>query len=170
VLSSFATPTLRAHATRFTIPATGSYRVTVYSGNGGYVYADQGAYRFALVPASRAPEHVPAAVALGSTVTGESLDYPSDVDAFTVHGTPGSTMQIELRMATYNPFVQIVAQDPATGQLIGWYGAAEGSPQQASFPVPAGGAVRLMVLEGFFCSSTGSCDFVQTGPYTFTVQ
>jgi hypothetical protein len=170
VRSSFASPALRANGTRFTIPATGTYRVMVYPNNGGNVYADQGAYRFALVPASRAPEHVPATVALGSTVTGESLDYPSDVDAFTVSGTPGSTMTIALQMATSNPYVQLVALNPATGLLIGWQGAAPGLPQQASFTVPAGGTVRLMVLEGFYCEPTGSCDFSQTGPYSFSVQ
>jgi len=170
VLSSFAAPSLRTHATRFTIPATGTYKVTVYPNNGGYVYADQGPYRFALVPASRAPEHVSATVALGSTVTGESLDYPSDVDAFTVHGTPGSTMRIALQMNTLNPFVALVAQDAATGQFLGSWSTATGIEQQDTFTVPASGTVRLMVLEGFYCSPTGSCDFSQTGPYTFSVQ
>ncbi|MFL5386929.1 MAG: PPC domain-containing protein [Longimicrobiaceae bacterium] len=170
VLSSFAAPSLRTNATRFTIPTTGTYKVTVYPNNGGYVYADQGAYRFAVVPASRAPEHVSATVAVGSTVTGESLDYPSDIDAFTVHGTPGSTMRIALQMATNNPFVALVAQDAATNQFLGSYSTAAGVPQQDTFTVPASGTVRLMVLEGFYCSPTGSCDFVQTGPYTFSVQ
>jgi hypothetical protein len=169
VLSSFASPSLRARATRFTIPATGSYTVTVYPNNGGYVYADQGAYRFALVAASRAPEHVSATVTLGGTVTGESLDYPSDVDSYTVHGTPGSTMHLSLQMATNSPFVSLVAHDVATGQFLGMV-STSGSSQQQSFTVPPFGTVRLTVLEGFFCPATGTCDFTQTGPYTFTVQ
>jgi len=173
VFASFASPTLRSRGTRFTVPATGTYRVTVYPKNRGYVFEDQGAYRFSVVPATRAPEHVPATVALGSTVTGESLDYPSDVDEFTVHGTPGSTMEIALQVATDNPFVSLVAEDPATGQLIGRYSAAPWVPRLDSFTVPAGGTVRLMVLEGYDWDDYCPCDFVdfhEIRPYTFTVK
>ncbi|MFL5541263.1 MAG: hypothetical protein ACJ8J0_19910 [Longimicrobiaceae bacterium] len=169
VWSTFDTPTLRTRGTRFTVPATGTYSITMFQNNGGS-FADVGAYRFALLPATRAPEHVPATVAVGSTVTGESLDYPSDVDNFTVTAAPGTTLTMALGTSMTAPAVNLEAVNPATGLLIGWYSVGGGTPQ-TTFTVPAGGTVRLVVTENWYCEVSGNgCDFGATGAYTLTVQ
>jgi hypothetical protein len=167
VYAPFGSPTLRAHGTRLVLPGTGTYRVSVSPSRSGSVFDEQGPYRFGVLPATRAPEHVSATQAVGSTVTAESVDYPSDVDEYLVHATPGSRMEVEFHFATQD--VTLAAYDPATGALIGLQ-PNHGAEQNNVFTVPAGGTVRLVVLEGFFCQPDGNCEFGVTGPYTLSIR
>ena len=52
--------------------------------------------RFRLALYSTRPERVGAAVLLGDTTSGESIDAPGDVDDFTVSGSPGDSLFVAL--------------------------------------------------------------------------
>jgi hypothetical protein len=87
---------------RIELPATGSYRLRVNSGrNGCFWWGDNGAYlgpyTFALTEIDPAPESAGAALAVGDTVTSESIGQVGDIDRFTIHGTPGSFVIVYYR-------------------------------------------------------------------------
>lgn len=79
-----ATP---SYGWRVRLPVTGTYRLRVASipatnmGSGPFTI---GAYTV-----SPAPEHVPATLALGQTITEERIDRPGDLDVFTFTGQEG---------------------------------------------------------------------------------
>jgi len=73
----FTSPSLLRTATgRFTLPVSGTYRVTV----DGSV----GPYRFFVYPVDRHPESAYEALAFGDSVITEAIDAPGDIDEFTV--------------------------------------------------------------------------------------
>lgn len=87
---------------RLTLPTTGIYQIRVNSGrngcfgwggNGPYV----GAYTFDIALIDLAPETASADLAPGDTVTTEGIDRIGDIDLFTVHGTPGTQVNLFLR-------------------------------------------------------------------------
>ncbi len=80
---------LFAHATnRFQIATAGTYVVRVTATN-PYQVADTGAYRLYLYAIDRRPEHAPAAITAGDTVSGEDIGLPGDIDEFTFNGAAG---------------------------------------------------------------------------------
>ncbi len=66
----------------FVLPSNGTYRIRV-QGVPQYQDRSRGPYRFFLYRINRAPEHVPATLALGDSITGEAIDLPGDIDEFT---------------------------------------------------------------------------------------
>src|SRR5262249_21179033 len=66
----------------FVLPSSGTYRIRVQS-PGEYQDRSRGPYRFFLYRINRPPEHVPATLALGDSLTGEVIDLPGDIDEFT---------------------------------------------------------------------------------------
>ena len=76
-----------AFAGRLVLPSSGAYTVRVSSD--GYLLSDTGAYRLFVYPIDPRPEHVPAAITPGDTVSGESIDLPGDLDEFTFTAAPG---------------------------------------------------------------------------------
>jgi hypothetical protein len=74
----------------FVLPSTGTYRIRI-QGASDYQDQSRGPYRFFLYRINRAPEHGPATVALGDSITGEVIDLPGDIDEFTF-SVPQSTL------------------------------------------------------------------------------
>ena len=70
------------YSERSTLQSTGTYTVRVFSGSA----LGMGAYTVEAYTIDPAPEHVPAAIAIGQTVTGERIDRPGDLDLFTFTG------------------------------------------------------------------------------------
>jgi len=66
----------------FVLPSNGTYGIRV-QGVPQYQDRSRGPYRFFLYRINRAPEHVPATLALGDSITGEAIDLPGDIDEFT---------------------------------------------------------------------------------------
>jgi len=66
----------------FVLPSTGTYRIRVQAPP-QYQDHSRGPYRFFLYRINRAPEHAPATLALGDSITGETIDLPGDIDEFT---------------------------------------------------------------------------------------
>lgn len=88
---------------RITLPATGTYRLRVNSGRNGCAgWSDfvpyVGPYTFALPVIDPSPETGPQDLGAGDTVTTEGIDRIGDIDRFTIHGAPGS--QVELFLQT----------------------------------------------------------------------
>ncbi|HEY6209996.1 MAG TPA: hypothetical protein VIW28_13115 [Gemmatimonadales bacterium] len=94
---------LFAHATgRFQIANAGTYVVRV-TGTTPHQVADTGAYRVYLYAIDRRPEHVPATVTPGDTVTGEDIELPGDIDEFTFSGTAGEEFNVAVRAQNGSP-------------------------------------------------------------------
>jgi hypothetical protein len=109
VVAAPADTSLFAHATgRFHIAQAGTYTLRL-SGTEPSRVADTGSYRFYLYAIDRRPEHVPAAITPGDTVTGERLELPGDVDEFTFSGVPGEE---------YNAFLQARDSSPNTALQV----------------------------------------------------
>ncbi|HXO84136.1 MAG TPA: hypothetical protein VN803_01275, partial [Gemmatimonadales bacterium] len=80
---------LYKHSTgRFTASQSGTHVVRV-SGSGTHQIGDTGKYRVYVYDIDRQPEHVPAAIAIGDTISGEQIELPGDIDEFTFAGNAG---------------------------------------------------------------------------------
>lgn len=92
IITSGAAPTLEGqHSGRFTLQQNGTYTLRVEGGNAS---DDGGPYRFKLIRISRAPEHIPSAVATGAIVSGEDINPLGDLDRFTFAGTAGQEVNV----------------------------------------------------------------------------
>jgi hypothetical protein len=82
------------YSNRIRLDATGTYRLQV---NGGVAWSyARGPYTVQAYTIDPAPEHVPAAVRVGQTVTGERIDRPGDLDLFTLTGPEGTQANLFL--------------------------------------------------------------------------
>jgi hypothetical protein len=105
------------HADRHLMMTPGTYRLRVFptlSTGTGY----RGAYRVTLRPVPRAPESVPARIAIGDTVRDEILDDALDVDAFEIAVTAADTFLVRLAPSPETPVgaIQFYVRD-ATGTV-----------------------------------------------------
>ncbi|HEV8398951.1 MAG TPA: hypothetical protein VGQ18_03835 [Gemmatimonadales bacterium] len=103
------------HSTgRFSAFQTGTY-VLRMSGSGSHQVADTGRYRVYVYAIDRRPEHVPAAIAIGDTVSGEQIELPGDVDEFTFSGTAGEEINafFQAEDGTQETLLQLELLEPA---------------------------------------------------------
>lgn len=113
----------------------------------GAAAADSGAtpYELELRPIDTAPESTPAALVAGDTVT-ESIDYPRDIDIFTLAGTPGARFNVFVEALGSGPQTIGVSVDGPDGGGL-WVGALAGHPLSENatgvFALPANGKVTL---------------------------
>ncbi len=156
---------LFAHATgRFQRVAAGPVKLRVF-GESDHSVTDTGAYRFYVYKVNPAPEHVPAAIALGDTVAGESIDRPGDVDEFTFSGNAGDEMNLAfqslpssdvLRADIVSPGNQSIANAQTFSSDTTLYQSVTGT-----FTLPATGTYRVRV------ASPNSRSSNEVGPYRF---
>ncbi len=158
--------------TRMDISATGWYTMSVSSGSSSPALTDRGPYRIAVVSTPTAPESHGANLAIGDSVTTESIGVPGDWDEYTVTGTPGQ----EVYALLANPvpccfYPTAMVSDPATGDTLA-LNVAQGTRILGPFTLPASGVVALSAFEYsqvFFrqCyDATCGNLFGGTGPYT----
>lgn len=126
---------------RVVLPHDGEYTVRIEGPESGSPERATGAYAFEIYPINRAPESVAPRVAIGDTVTGESIDRPGDVDEFTVAATEGQYL---------NAVVYSLASDPGAAfhleLLLSDHGfIAETRPGTESDALWATGRIRLPV-------------------------
>lgn len=118
---------------RVTVPASGQVNLRFFEQRlyGAYGNADNGVsvvgpYSFWTKAVNRAPESVPAAIAIGDTIQGEKLDYEGDIDEFAFADTAGDTVQVYLQFP--NGYIgipgvrlDVVAPDGIVlGSVSGW--------------------------------------------------
>lgn len=139
------------HTGRIMLPADGTYTIAVRGDGADYT----GPYRFYIFPIDRNPESVPALVAVGDTIEGESISPKSDIDVFTFEGTAGEEIEIyfqplqqpagtvQLRVVEYH--------SRPSGRVIGGAnGSAANDQQWASsgrIALPYDGTYSIMIVD-----------------------
>jgi hypothetical protein len=82
---------------RVQLPATGTYTLRVAAPF--YTFLGTGPYTVGAYTVSPAPEHVPATLAIGQTVTAERIDRPGDLDVFRFPAQAGREVAVFLGAA-----------------------------------------------------------------------
>lgn len=132
------------HSTwRMGLGITGEYTVEV---TGGSDRTTTGPYGFHLFEIDRAPEQVPAALAIGDTIQGESIEPVGDVDEYTFEAGPADTLSLHftVEMTTVN----LKVSDLTTDELLGGTTAVDLAPPYSGrldFPTPSAGTYRIIV-------------------------
>lgn len=175
IVSSPTSPdSLNAHrSNRIDLPFTGWYQVSV--GGTGFTnpLTAPGAYKVALEPVPVGPEHAAATLALGDSVTNESIDYPGDWDEFTLTGTPGTKVSVSFTIqgAGGNPHLEVFdsTADSVVALAVGQPGVQVAGP--ATFPSSGQLVIRVFEVRGAFGNCTDTlCNgiFGYTGGYKIT--
>jgi hypothetical protein len=152
------------HATgRFSSP-TPMMTMRVF-GEEDHAVTDTGAYRLFLYRVNPLPEHVPATMAPGDTVSGESIDVPGDVDEFTFSGTAGEEMNLAFQALPTSDVLRVDVVNPS-GQSVAYaetFVAGTSLYQQLTglFTLPVTGAYRVRV------TGSNSRYGYDVGPYRF---
>jgi len=176
VTSPASSDSLSAHrSNRIDLPVTGWYRVSVTGFGSQNPLTAAGPYLVALEPVATGPEHGGATLAVGDSVTNESIDYPGDWDEFTLMGTPGESVSVSFSIAgaTGNPVLEVFdsTADSVVATAVGQAGVQVAGP----VAIPASGHLVIRVYEprpGFGFCPDALCNglFVYTGGYTFTTK
>jgi len=90
----------------FALPASGLVTVRATGardGRGG----DASPYRLYAYPVNPAPEHLPAAITPGDTISGEAIDHMGDLDEFTFTATQGSQFDVFFQASGVPPFAAL---------------------------------------------------------------
>ena len=132
-----------------------------------------GAYKVALEPVPVGPEHAAATLAVGDSVTNESIDYPGDWDEFTLTGTPGTKVAVSFTIqgAGGNPHLEVFdsTADSVVALAVGQPGVQVAGP--ATFPASGQLVIRVFEVRGPFGNCTDTyCNgiFGYTGGYKIT--
>ena len=104
-----------------TLPETGLYPIEIVAGGP----ESEGRYRFSVRRLNRAPEVVPAALTLGTTVTGEGIEIPYDIDTFSFEGQKGQNVVLDFQFLNGNMLQS--ARATLTHQATGRYIVTSGS-------------------------------------------
>jgi hypothetical protein len=95
VTSAGSQPTLEQRASGlFTLSTSGRFLIEVRGLDTG---TDQGPFQFRISPIDLDPENAASTLTIGTVVTGESIDKPGDVDAFTFEGAGGDELVAFIR-------------------------------------------------------------------------
>lgn len=116
-----------------------------------------GPYRVRLTALDPLPETASPLLAIGDTVTSESLDMKGDEDTYTFTATAGTALRLTARPAGHATGARIAAQlQYDTGVIIENFDLGDNSAQ---FVVPATGSFRLVIRQAFLNSER------DLGPY-----
>ncbi|HKI95030.1 MAG TPA: hypothetical protein VJ992_07040, partial [Gemmatimonadales bacterium] len=135
---------------RIDLPASGWYTFDVQVA-GDWLGTDSlSPYTFLIEPANTTPEHVPATITFGDTVTTETIDFPGDYDEFQLTATPGQVVDATLAVAKiqYGTFA-LQAYDSTTATIIGSVTVGASTAGSIQFTVPTSGRVTLSVAQPF---------------------
>jgi hypothetical protein len=146
---------------RLMFPATRDYQFRLGAVTGTFPRY-RGPYRFWSYAIDRAPEHQPAAVAVGSEVRGESIDRAGDVDEFTFQATAG--VELNAFLHSSRPFQLVIAA--ASGAILA--GVSSGGPDTGLFRAGTG-RFQLTQAGTYVVRVTGldDRDMADTGSYRF---
>jgi hypothetical protein len=119
---------------RFRLPSTGTYRLSVKNASNPWDRS-RGPYQLLLYRVNRAPETLPAALTLGDSLTGETIDMPGDIDEFrvTVTDSTGATLvgRLDAAVPQYNAlsieFIDPGSAEPMAAATTGLPGVRAGT-------------------------------------------
>ncbi|WP_420126684.1 PPC domain-containing protein [Longimicrobium sp.] len=161
---------------RFVLPYDGTYRVRMGlhgTPHTGISPEPVGAYRFRLSRIQHAPESVPAALTIGQTVTGESLEHRADIDVFTFQAQAGQRLTLWGAKSVMGPSgalaMTIQRPGPEVQPPLAYIWASEQAFMN-TFVVPETGTYEVRV---FSSSSTGTAPMHMSsyrGPYQLVVR
>lgn len=144
---------------RWRVPPSGTLLLQLLEQGDFPQYRAIGPYKLEIFPLDARPEHTPAVVAIGDTVTTESLETGMDVDEFTVHATRGTTLAVYFDtpdgLSPQGLFIEAI--DPRTGEVLGevscWRPSRFfGQSRTLDFTIPTTGPyiIRVRKLEWWF--------------------
>ena len=154
---------------RIDLPMTGWYTLGVAANSSELTTGTYGPYRFTVSTVSSAVENNSAALVPGDTVN-ELLDAPGDLDEFTITGTPGQLVAVEVESSvpvTGSVFPVMQLFDPVTGDSLDQE-VSQSLRILGPVPVPAGGQLLLRALEIPFQGIRFCGDAVCNGVYRLT--
>lgn len=147
--------------------AAGDSLSVIVSGNTFSSEAGRTQYEVLLLEIDSLPESRPSSVALGDTISGESIEHRGDIDRFTVSVTAGTTISITWTQmpscsgSLPNHSLRVLQNGTVIHQS---YSEASNPASPATFVAPSSGTVELLValpLNGW-----GSCG---VGPYALVL-
>lgn len=150
------------YSQRFAIPASGSVLLRM---TGQWPGAPM-PYSVATTVVNPAPEHVPSAVTIGDTITGESIDYIGDLDQFTFSGTAGQQIVVNFQTP------QGAGQGTMVLQLLGPDGSALGQVVSSFNSTPLTTGTITLPTTGTYTIAVSGADngaSPAVGPYVFAV-
>jgi len=153
------------YSQRFTVPSTGTVLMRVYGAAAG----ETGPYSITTTIVNPGPEHVSASTAIGDTVSGESIDYPGDLDQFMFSGTAGQKINVYLRTpgGTSGITLQLLAQDGTVlGQVQSFNDTPLANQSTGTVTLPTTGTYSISVSGSSFIPNDGTYG---TGPYVFAI-
>ncbi len=141
--SAVGDTTLRHQFTGVFRPSLTTNAVLEVTGASDFSSLDRGPYRVFVYPIDTLPELVPAAIAPGDTVTTETIQYPGDIDIFTVTGA-FDTLNILLGRGVSDPWPLELRWQGPSGEVTsacysaGWTGPLKWCPTGFMSGGPAG--------------------------------
>jgi hypothetical protein len=157
---------------RVIVPASGKFGVRIYeprrfsSSLRVSDFGFTGAYSVSVHQINRAPETLGAALTLGMTMNGESMDIEGDVDEFTFAGTAGQQVTGSVSVPfVFDRFVPLNMEivDPVTGNILGNAASGDGT-------VATTGSVTLPATRTYLIRMRTVDSTLGKGGYRFRVQ
>lgn len=131
---------------RTALPHDGEHRIIVEGLYGGQVDSlDPIEYEFYVFPIDRAPESIAAQIAIGDTISGETIDPAGDVDEFFFTAEAGARLKAFLEPAS-TPFM-LAVYDATTGERVAGVSAGQDDPHLSWFTAPATGEYRVEIMQ-----------------------
>jgi hypothetical protein len=148
---------------RFTLPSSGTYRLTVGGASGGQDLGVPGPYTIAIGSVSSAAEIVTTPLHIGDSTTAEPISPVGDVDDFVLEGPAGGEVQVFLR-GTTRLFIDAVV--PGTSTLV----RAGTRLATGRLILPGNGRIGLRVYEPrTYSGGLRDNGLGFSGPYAVTV-
>jgi hypothetical protein len=126
----------------------------------------EGPYAIYLLPVSRGPELVSAAVAIGDTVAGEAIEPAGDIDEYSFAATVARDLSVYFQtpQGTAWPGLTLDVQDPTTDSIFG--SVTSDNPTSdledlavGPFTIPADGTYLVRVRSAIATNGTGEYRF-----------
>jgi hypothetical protein len=143
---------------RFILPADGTFQISV--GGDGTRLGTTGGYTLALHRLDTGPEHVPAAIAPGVTLTAEAIDHPGDVDEFVLSAAAGAELQVTF-LGIPSTMLKLEVDAPVSYDSLKGTDSFGFLQATGRFLMPAGGQARIRVYN--------PGNYGANGPYTVRV-
>lgn len=151
---------------RIDLPDSGWYTLDIMRAGSSLAPDPVSPYTVLIEPANTTPEHVPAAIALGDTISTETIDFLGDYDEFQLTAPPGQAVDAKLEVGDIQyGSLALQAYDSTTASVIASVSVPTRTSGTTRFTVPPSGRVTLSVAEPF----RASYSYTAIGPYRLSV-